>query len=332
MKNNIEIAQAAKLRPITALAQDRLGIPEEALEPFGRYKAKLSLGYIDSLRDRPDGKLVLVTAISPSADVRVIPLAHAKAADAKAYLEGLAAGKLGQSAGFAREPVIEVLDKTNSILVAADGRQHELLAVLVKNLDVPSGNTPPLRILQLRSADAATLANALMQTYGQRSPEEKGAKPVQITAEAQTNALIVAAHPDLLPEIQQIVEDLNGATRQSASDREIRIFSLRIARAAELARTIDEMYPQPPVPVDPRGRARPELQPPREVVVRSLHHHAAAVVLAHNHPGGTVKPSQADMKLTRTLQEALALIDVTVRDHIIVAQGKYLSMAEEGLI
>ena len=66
LKNNIEIAQAAKLRPITALAQDRLGIPEEALEPFGRYKAKLSLGYINSLRDRPDGKLVLVTAISPT--------------------------------------------------------------------------------------------------------------------------------------------------------------------------------------------------------------------------------------------------------------------------
>jgi len=66
LKSNIEIAQAAKLRPITALAQDRLGIPEEALEPFGRYKAKLSLGYIDSLRDRPDGKLVLGTAISPT--------------------------------------------------------------------------------------------------------------------------------------------------------------------------------------------------------------------------------------------------------------------------
>jgi DNA repair protein RadC len=59
---------------------------------------------------------------------------------------------------------------------------------------------------------------------------------------------------------------------------------------------------------------------------------ADGVVLAHNHPGGTVKPSQSDMKLTRTLQEALALIDVTVRDHIIVAQGKYLSMAEEGLL
>ncbi|NDE01173.1 MAG: formate--tetrahydrofolate ligase [Gammaproteobacteria bacterium] len=66
MKNNIEIAQAATLRPISALAADRLGIPEEALEPYGRHKAKVSLSYIRSLADRPDGKLVLVTAISPT--------------------------------------------------------------------------------------------------------------------------------------------------------------------------------------------------------------------------------------------------------------------------
>ena len=68
-----------------------------------------------------------------------------------------------------------------------------------------------------------------------------------ITAEPQTNALIVAVHPDLLPEIQVIIEDLNGSTRQSATDREIRIFSLKVARAAELAKTIDEMYPAPPL-------------------------------------------------------------------------------------
>ena len=211
----------------------------------------------------------LLSVMSPGADVRVIPLAHAKAADAKASIEGLAASRLGQAAGFAREPAIEVLDKTNSLLVAADPRQHELLAVLVKNLDVPSGATPPMRILQLRTADASTLAAALTAQYAARSPEEKSAKPVTITAEPQTNALIVAVHPDLLPEIQVIIEDLNGSTRQSATDREIRIFSLKVARAAELAKTIDEMYPAPPVPVDPRGRLRPELTPPREVVVRS---------------------------------------------------------------
>src|SRR5499433_574692 len=64
--SNIEIAQRAQLRPIVPLARERLGIPEESLEPFGRYKAKVSLDYLAQLADRPDGKLVLVTAISPT--------------------------------------------------------------------------------------------------------------------------------------------------------------------------------------------------------------------------------------------------------------------------
>ena len=66
LKSNIEIAQQAKMRPILQLAKERLGIDEEHLEPYGRYKAKLSLNYLSSLKDRPDGKLVLVTAISPT--------------------------------------------------------------------------------------------------------------------------------------------------------------------------------------------------------------------------------------------------------------------------
>ncbi len=64
--SNIDIAQRAKMRPIVPLAQERLGIPEEMLEPYGRYKAKLSLDYLAQLADRPDGKLILVTAISPT--------------------------------------------------------------------------------------------------------------------------------------------------------------------------------------------------------------------------------------------------------------------------
>ena len=71
---------------------------------------------------------------------------------------------------------------------------------------------------------------------------------------------------------------------------------------------------------------------PREVVVRALHHHAAAVVLAHNHPSGGVEPSRADEALTQTLKGALALVDVRVLDHVIVAAGQTLSMAEKGLI
>jgi DNA repair protein RadC len=71
---------------------------------------------------------------------------------------------------------------------------------------------------------------------------------------------------------------------------------------------------------------------PREVVLHALKHGAAAVVLAHNHPSGTVQPSRADEALTQTLKAALALVDVRVLDHVIVAQGEALSMAERGLL
>jgi DNA repair protein RadC len=71
---------------------------------------------------------------------------------------------------------------------------------------------------------------------------------------------------------------------------------------------------------------------PREVVMRALHHQAAAVVLSHNHPSGSVQPSRADEHLTQTLKAALALVDVRVLDHIIVGQGQALSMAEQGLL
>ena len=81
-----------------------------------------------------------------------------------------------------------------------------------------------------------------------------------------------------------------------------------------------------------RGSLSQAMVYPREVAKTALTLGANGVVLAHNHPSGSVRPSQADIELTKTMQEALGVIDVTVRDHIIVAQGKYLSMAEEGLI
>lgn len=71
---------------------------------------------------------------------------------------------------------------------------------------------------------------------------------------------------------------------------------------------------------------------PREVVVRALTLHAAAVILAHNHPSGCAEPSRADELLTQQLKAALALVDVRVLDHVIVAPGQALSMAERGLL
>ena len=71
---------------------------------------------------------------------------------------------------------------------------------------------------------------------------------------------------------------------------------------------------------------------PREIVLRALHHHAAAVVLAHNHPSGVAEPSRADIDLTHTLMKALALVDVRVLDHFIVTRQHATSMAEQGLM
>ena len=71
---------------------------------------------------------------------------------------------------------------------------------------------------------------------------------------------------------------------------------------------------------------------PREVVLTALRHNAAAVILAHNHPSGSVQPSRADEALTQSLKTALALVDVRVLDHIIVAGNDALSMAEKGLV
>ena len=71
---------------------------------------------------------------------------------------------------------------------------------------------------------------------------------------------------------------------------------------------------------------------PREIVRAALRHNAAAVIFAHNHPSGVVEPSRADEALTQALKRALAMVDVRVLDHFIVANPAILSFAEKGLI
>ncbi|MEZ5619513.1 MAG: JAB domain-containing protein, partial [Rhodocyclaceae bacterium] len=72
---------------------------------------------------------------------------------------------------------------------------------------------------------------------------------------------------------------------------------------------------------------------PREVVKLALSHNAAGVLLAHNHPSGVAEPSRADEALTQALKQALALVEVKLLDHFIIAgQAEPLSFAEKGLI
>ena len=71
---------------------------------------------------------------------------------------------------------------------------------------------------------------------------------------------------------------------------------------------------------------------PREVVKSCLRSNAAAVIFAHNHPSGVAEPSDTDVRLTRKLTDALALIDVRVLDHLVIGQGVQTSLAERGLM
>lgn len=70
---------------------------------------------------------------------------------------------------------------------------------------------------------------------------------------------------------------------------------------------------------------------PREVVKKALHHNAAAVIFAHNHPSGIAEPSMQDRQITRRLTEALSLLDVRVLDHVVVGTD-IVSFAERGLL
>jgi DNA repair protein RadC len=71
---------------------------------------------------------------------------------------------------------------------------------------------------------------------------------------------------------------------------------------------------------------------PREIVKTALARNAAAVIFAHNHPSGVAQPSQADELLTRSLRDALALVEVKVLDHFVVAGNQAISFAERGLL
>lgn len=213
----------------------------------------------------------LQRTIGPGQEVRHIPLEHANAAEVVDFLRDLAeSSRSFRSSTPGAQPVFESIERTNSILVAAQPVQHQLIEGLIRSLDViEDQELPPVRILQVETADASNLAGVLDQVYNARPTEERKLKPVSIRADPATNSLLVSAHPDPFAEIQTIVTELNEARKKATTGREIRIFPLKVARAEELAKTIDQMFPDPPVPLDRRGNPMYNLREPREVVVRA---------------------------------------------------------------
>lgn len=253
-----QVAQVPNANPIEVTADERSNslfvvADSDAMQRFVRV--------IDEL-NRQSG---------PAREVRLIDLKIAKAAEVVEFLRDLVRSSESFTIRGGAEPVLEVIESTNQIMAAAQPAQFAVIEALAKNLDSKQGGQrPPMRILKLRTTDAGNLAAVLQRSYDARTPEERGRKPVTIEADASTNTLIVSAHPEMMPEIEAITSQLNETEGADANGREIRIFPLKVARAEELAQTIDQMYPQPPIPLDPRTRApRPDLQPPREVVVRA---------------------------------------------------------------
>jgi DNA repair protein RadC len=145
---------------------------------------------------------------------------------------------------------------------------------------------------------------------------------------AELVAVLELARRALAEQLQQRpVFDTPGAVRDylqlHLAPRPHEVFAVLMLDSQHRLLALEELF---------RGTLTQTSVYPREVVLRALHHHAAAVVLAHNHPSGSVQPSRADEALTKTLQAALALVDVRVLDHVIVAPGAALSMAERGLL
>ena len=111
--------------------------------------------------------------------------------------------------------------------------------------------------------------------------------------------------------------------RLAIAEREHEVFVCLWLDAQHRVISCDELF---------RGTLTQTSVYPREIVKAGLKANAAAVIFAHNHPSGAAQPSQADELLTRNLKEALALVEIKVLDHFIVAGHQALSFAERGLL
>ena len=111
--------------------------------------------------------------------------------------------------------------------------------------------------------------------------------------------------------------------RVTLTGREYEVFMVIFLDAQNRVIQAEEMF---------RGTLTQTSVYPREVVKGSLVNNAAAVIFAHNHPSGVAEPSRADEMLTQSLKQALALVDVKVLDHFVVAGSGVISFAERGLL
>jgi DNA repair protein RadC len=186
----------------------------------------------------------------------------------------------------------------------------------------------------VRGKSALDLARELLSRCGglsgllgaDRVPE--GVRGVGAAKTAQLAAVLEVARRCLGEELRSgcalsSPSAVRDYLRLTLGAREHEVFVALLLDAQHRVLQTDELF---------RGTLTQTSVYPREVVKAALAANAAAVIFAHNHPSGVAQPSQADELLTRQLKEALALVDIKVLDHFIVAGNQCLSFAERGLL
>jgi DNA repair protein RadC len=153
-------------------------------------------------------------------------------------------------------------------------------------------------------------------------------KAIRLAQSGEAQSILTAAHEILATRIKHGDALNSPATvrdylRLLLHDREHEVFVVVLLDAQNRVLATEEIF---------RGTLTQTSVYPREVVKVALRHNAASVIFAHNHPSGVAEPSQADQLLTTSLKQALALVDIKVLDHFIVASGSALSFSERGLL
>ena len=179
------------------------------------------------------------------------------------------------------------------------------------------GSKTAARMLSDAGGSLAKLLNESGAPFG---PHPNVKAKLQVAKELVRRSLVEALrHQDVLSSPASVRDYL----RMTLAGRDYEVFMVLFLDAQHRVIQPEEMF---------RGTLTQTSVYPREVVKRSLVNNAAAVIFAHNHPSGVAEPSHADELLTRSLKQALALVDVSVLDHFVVAESRVMSFAERGLL
>ena len=184
-------------------------------------------------------------------------------------------------------------------------------------LGIMVGTKAASRMLRDAGGSLSTLLNESIPSY---DLQPKVRTKLQVAKELVRRSLLeTMRHRDVLSSPASVRDYL----RMTLTGRDYEVFMVLFLDAQNRVIESEEMF---------RGTLTQTSVYPREVVKRSLFNNAAAVIFAHNHPSGVAEPSHADELLTQSLKQALALVDVKVLDHFVIAGTGLMSFAESGLI